>query len=715
MQNVRVVLVAAGTLLGQMAAAPAHAQAPAAVTFSADVAPILYANCVTCHRPDGAAPFSLVRYEDARRRATLMARVTRSRYMPPWKPDPHVSSFVGERRLRDREIEVLERWAALGAPEGRDADVPPAPAFAAGWQLGTPDVVVTLPEYLLQAEGKDVFRNFVVSSPVGEQRFVRGLEFRPASRAVHHANIRLDYTAASRQLDEADAGAGYEGVIVRSADYPDGHFLGWTPGQVAPLSPAGLAWTLRPGADFVVQLHMQPTGTGERISAQIGLFFTSDPPARAPAMLRLGRQNIDIAPGVRDYSSKDSYTLPVDVHVHAVQPHSHSRATAMKAWAVLPDGTSRALISIPAWDFRWQDVYRLAAPLTLPAGTTIHSEYRFDNSDRNPRNPASPPARAVWGFTSADEMADVWIQVMTRTDADRSSLVRHFRRKAAAEDVAGSEMQLRVNPSNAALHDDVAVLYLELGDATRAAGHFEAVVRLRPGSAAAHYNLGTAMEALQRFDRAASLFSRAIELDPGYARAHVNLGNMRLLERRLADAAEHYRVAIRLEAGNAEAHNNLGRVLGLLGDRRAAIDQIRQSLGIRPTSTAHVNLANLLLQDADTAGAVAELTEAARLSPEWHVPLAALSWIYSSHPDARVRHADRAIELAERAWRLKPDDAMTLDAVASSYASAGRFDAAIQRATEAITLARRSGAAALAAEIAKRLALYRQRRPFIQP
>ena len=702
------------------AAAAAMAGAAIAVaarspTFATDVAPILYGHCLPCHHTGGPAPFSLQRYDDARQRASIIASVTRSRYMPPWKPDAGVGSFVGERRLTDAQIDLLQQWAAAGAPEGDGPVTPPLVRASAGWQLGEPDIVITLPEYTLRADGLDVFRNFVVPIPGADARFVRGLEFHPGSTAVHHANIRLDRTPASRRLDEGDPAPGYEGVILRSADYPDGHFLGWTPGQVPPLAPRGLAWRLEPGSDFVVQMHMRPMGTEERMRPRIGLFFTNDPPSELPLMLRLGRQSIDLAPGVRDYRSADSYTLPVDVELHALQPHSHARATQVKAWAELPHGTTRQLLSISQWDFRWQDVYRLTTPVWLPAGTRLHSEYRFDNSAANPRNPVVPPRSVVWGFTAADEMADVWLQVMTRSPQDRATLQRDFRRKAAAEDIAGGETQLALKPSNAALHDDVAVLYLELGQPDAARRHFEAAARLRPTSAVAQYNIGTALEASQRYDEAARRYRAALALDPKYARAHVNLGNMLLVGGRVAEAGDHYRAALESEAGNVEAHNNLGRALGLQGQRPAAIAHLREALRLKPAAATYVNLAQLLLEDSKTGDAIAAFRAAMAMSPEWSVPPAGLSWIFSSHPDAAIRRPDEAIALAERAVALATgSEAMLLDALAAAYASAGRFAEAVTKAERAAELARRAGAGKLAEEIEHRRALYRRGQMYLQ-
>ena len=712
----------AGMALGAVAlstswstSATAARPKPTAVTFTEHVAPIVFARCAPCHRPDGPAPFSLLQYDAVRRHATQMVVVTESRYMPPWKPEPGFGSFVGERRLTDGQIAIIKAWVAGGMQEGAPDAAPPVPRWPAGWQLGKPDVVVPLPEYTLRAEGLDVFRNFVVSIPVAATRYVRGLEFHAGSAAIHHANIRVDRTSASRRLDDLDPAAGYEGLILNSADYPDGHFLGWTPGQFAPLAPKGLAWRLTAGSDFVVQLHMRPTGKPERIQPQLGLFFTDDAPTQLPAMLRLGRQNIDIPAGQSDTRSTDTYTLPVDVRVEAVQPHSHYRATQVKAWAVLPDGTTRWLIFIPRWDFAWQDVYRVAHPFWLPAGTRLFTDYVFDNSAQNLRNPEVPPTRALWGFKSSDEMGDVWIQVMTRTDADRVRLVAEFRRKATAEDVVGYETRIQMDPDNAVLHDDAAVLYQELGEPGHALRHFAQTARLRPGSAVARFNFGTALEGSGRFTEAAVEYDRAATLDPAYGPAHVNLGNMLLRQGRLADAAHQYREAVRVQPDNADGQNNLGRVLVAEGRQQDAVEHLQEALRLRPTYVeAHFNLAEALARGGDASAAIAQYREAIRLRPGWTPALIALGWVLSSHVDPSVRRPDEALRLTRRAVELSGGtDPGALDVLAAAYAVTNQFDNAITTATLAADLASRSGAPELAREIQNRLALYRAHRPYV--
>ncbi len=279
--------------------------------------------------------------------------------MPPWKPDPGFGDLAGERRLSDDAIATIDRWAKGGLVEGNPADLPPLPRFSAGWQLGEPDLVVPLPEYTLRADGADVFRNFVVTVPGTTTRYVRGFEFRPGSRAVHHANIRLDPTPASRRLDEADAAPGYEGMVLHSADYPDGHFLGWTPGQATPLASNDLAWRLAPGNDLVVQLHLQPTGKPEILKPSIGLYFSNEPPARTPAILRLGRQDINIEPGDAAYR--------IDRFVRAAGRRGAARHPAARALPRAPrqrvgdDSGRRAAAADP----RQQLGLQLAGPVPL--------------------------------------------------------------------------------------------------------------------------------------------------------------------------------------------------------------------------------------------------------------------------------------------------------------------------------------------------------------
>jgi tetratricopeptide (TPR) repeat protein len=661
---------------------PISASRSRSPTFTQDIAPILYGHCASCHQRDGEAPFSLVTYEEVRRRAHQIAQVTAKRYMPPWKPDGEAPRFVGDRRLSADEIASIDQWVNAGAPEGRAEDLPRLPAPTSGWLWGAPDLVLALPTYSLRADGADVFRNFVVAVPNRGTRYVRGFQFRPRSRGVHHANIRIDPTPASRALDEADPQPGYQGAVLHSADYPDGHFLGWTPGQATPPS-TDLAWRLTGGTDLVVQLHMRPTGRVEQVAPLVGLYLTDHPPARAPAIVRLGRQNLDIPAGASDYRVSDSFRLPVAAGVVAVQPHAHYRARTVSAWATLPDGSRRSLIHIGDWDFNWQDQYRLATPLQLPAGTLLEMEYVFDNSAQNARNPSHPPERVAWGWRSSDEMADVWIQMLTRDESDRRAVSEAARRKMTEEDAIGSEVLIAREPNYVDLRNDAALIYRELGRFDQALVHFSAVARLQPVSPAAQYNVGVTLEALGREAEAVSRYKEAIRLDQSYAPAHNALANLQYRSRRVDDAISEYRTALKNDHTLVTAHCSLARALVERDRPIEAIDEYRAALSV----------------DAES------------------VPcLVNFAWLLSAHRNPTVRRPAEAIELAERAVVLTDRaNADALDVLAAAYACDGRFDAAVATAIEALGIADRTSTTRLAGDIRERLSLYRLRIAFVVP
>lgn len=546
------------------------------VTFARDIAPIVFDACASCHRPNGPGPFSLTAYDEVRRRATQIAQVTKSRFMPPWKVEPGVGPFVGQRQLTNREIELLESWAKTGTLHGDPTQQPPLPKFADGWLLGPPDLVVQ-PEaaFKLPALQTDAFRIFAIRIPVEQRRYVTGIEFHPGNaRVVHHANIRIDRTGATRALDEADPLPGYDGLMPRSAEYPDGHFLGWTPGQVAPLVPPELAWTLEPGSDLVVQLHMQPSGAVEDVLPEIGFYFTDRPPSKTPTILRIGSQGIDIPPGEPNYVVRDSYELPVDVQLLAIQPHAHYRAREIRGTARFPDGTLRTVMHIKDWDFRWQHVYREQTPIPLPKGTRLSMEYTYDNSAANPRNPELPPARVYWGQRSRDEMGDLWFQLLADNDADRARLQAEITRKMTAEDIIGYETMLKVTPNDAELRDDLALLYLARGMVNNAVRNFEISAALRPQSAAAHFNLGTALAQAGRFNASVDSFRTALTLRPDYAVAHANLGRVLLAQGKVADAIAHLEQAEKLDPNNVPTLLGLAEAYALREDLGRAIEMI---------------------------------------------------------------------------------------------------------------------------------------------
>lgn len=634
--------------------------------------------------------------------------------MPPWMPDPtHGASAAFERvrRLSDKEIALIAQWREDGYLEGAAAaDRPALPALQAEWTLGPPDLIVKAEPYTLAADGGDVFRTFVAKVPLTNVRYVRAFEFRAGNaNAVHHANIKVDRTDSSRVLDLADAGPGYEGAGGRGAIFPDGHFLGWTPGQSTRRTTNGLSWTLLPAGDLVFELHMMPTGKPEIVEASIGLYFTDEPPQRLPVMIRLGRQDIDIPAGRRDYVSQDSYVLPTAASVLALQPHAHRIATTMRAWATRPDGSIAPLISIPHWNMSWQDTYVLQRPLWLPAGSRLSMSFTYDNSVANPRSPA-PGRRVTFGQTTRSEMGDLWVQVMPDSEQQRPHIVDDVSKMMLRADIAGVETMLAVGPDDARLRTDLGFCYLEAGRGPEAVEQLRHATRLTPDSAAARHDLATVLLRQRRYGEAREELQTAIRLRPNFFEAYVNLGVADFAEGRPAPAIDWYQRSLAIEPDNATAHYNLAGAYASLRDFPSAERHYARAIALGPRDIESLlGLARLLALQGRTAAAADGYRKALAIDPRTAAALLDLSWVLSTAVEASLRDPKEAIRLADQALNIAAavDLPTSLDVLAAAFAADGQTARAMATARQALLLIDKSGGPRKLREaIAQRLATY---------
>jgi hypothetical protein len=399
-------------------------------TYSRDIAPLVNANCVACHRPGEVAPFSLLTYNDVRRHGKTIAAVVKARIMPPWKAVPGYGEFVGARRLTDGQVRLIQEWLKAGMPEGDPKDLPATPDFRTGWQLGSPDIVLTMPEpYQLPAEGRDVHRNFVLPLQLPEGKYIRAVEFRPSNRrVVHHAVISMDTTDSSRKKDEADPGPGFSQVMVSGRMLP-GNMGMWTPGWDPVPLPEGFSVRWPKGADLVLQLHLHLSGKPESEQSKIGIYLTDQPPSKQTMDVLLEDRRIDISPGDKAYHSRDFFFLPVDVDLFGLFPHMHWLGKEVKVKARMPGGNEQTLLWINDWDFNWQLYYQCAKPVRLPAGTEVTMECTHDNSSDNPNNPSAPPQHVQWGEQTLNEMSDVVVQIVPVNKAEIPVLLAYFNRR----------------------------------------------------------------------------------------------------------------------------------------------------------------------------------------------------------------------------------------------------------------------------------------------
>lgn len=590
------------------------------LNFNQHIAPIVFESCSPCHRPGESGPFSLLNYADVKKHARQIVTVTRTRYMPPWLPEPGFGKFAGERRLSEAQIRLIERWVEEGMPEGRPQDLPPSPKFKEGWQLGQPDLILTLPKaYILPAEGSDVYRNFLFTFPLEGRRYVRALEIRPGNRrVVHHANLLIDRNHSSRWRDGKDGHPGFPGMELKiEADVldPVSHFLFWKPGSVLSQEPDGMAWTIEKGADLLLNMHLQPSGKTEPVQPSLGLYFTTEPPRLRPLLVQLEDDRaLDIPPGKTDFTIHDEFTLPVDVDLLGVYPHAHYLGKQIEGMATLPDGSSKPLVRIRHWDQNWQAVYRYESPIFLPKGTVVSMRWVYDNSSANPANPNRPPKRVVAGDRSTDEMGHLWLQVLPRGPDDLRMAIQE----------ALMRSRIRKDPDDFGAHFNLGGLLQAKSDTQAAIQEFRHAVDIRPADEVALNTLGALLQQANRLDEAEALYRAAIKARPEYPDALYNLASLFLSRDAPELAIPQLREVVRLQPDDAKAADLLADVLEARGQTLAAQGRLEEAtvdfrdvLQLKPADAdACTNLGVALARQGKVSDAKALFERALQLNPQ---------------------------------------------------------------------------------------------------
>jgi len=422
--------------------------APGNLTFTRDVAPILYRHCAKCHHPGDIAPMSLLTYKDVRPWAADIREADVTRRMPTWLADPSVGEWSNDPRLSKAEIQTIKAWVEGPKLQGDPKDLPPAPEFPEGWKIGKPDVVIAIPEQTLAATGPDQYTYINVPTNFSEDRWIVAAELRPGNRKiVHHAHVFVaSSTENSRKPDKgADPVAAYakwirirqgslewvrpEAPVIDNGCSVDdnGLFPGsrssdlaslissYLPGRGPDVYPPGTAREIPAHATLSFQIHYSRTTRKiEKDQTSVGLIFAKEPPRRISRRIDLSNQMFMIPAGDPDHEVTECHTFTKAVLITSLTPHMHLRGKSMKIIAYLPDGSKKTLLSVPNYQFNWQFTYRAKEPIYLPAGTRIEVKASFDNSANKPGNP--DPTRPVrWGSASEKEMMDGWIEYL---DAD---------------------------------------------------------------------------------------------------------------------------------------------------------------------------------------------------------------------------------------------------------------------------------------------------------
>jgi thiol-disulfide isomerase/thioredoxin len=361
-----------------------------AVTYSKHVAPILQARCQVCHRPEQSAPFALLTYEDAVKHGRMIKEVTEERRMPPWQADARYGHFAGDRRLTNTELDTIAAWVAGGMPRGDAKDEPKALAWVKGWTHGQPDLVLEMPEtFAVPATGVVPYKNWIIDPKFTEDKWVQVAECRPGTMAVvHHIVVYI--------LKE-----GQRGPV--SSDGMFSMLVGWAPGDLGLNLPPDTALRVPKGARLRLEMHYTPNGTATSDRSAVGITFAKKPPKYELCQSEFANTAIAVAANNPHFKAEATFRMPADARLISLAPHMHYRGKHYFYEAIYPDGKKETLLSVPRWDFNWQNVYRFEEPVKVPKGTRLHSVAHWDNSTNNLLNPA-PEKTVRFGLQSWDEM-----------------------------------------------------------------------------------------------------------------------------------------------------------------------------------------------------------------------------------------------------------------------------------------------------------------------
>jgi hypothetical protein len=393
---------------------PARGATP---TFSKDVAPVLFKNCSGCHRPGEIGPMPLLNYTQARPWAKSIRAAVAAGTMPPWHATEDRGTFSNDRRLTSQERETIIAWVDGGAPQGDPKDLPPTPVFVDGWQIGKPDVVLTMEKpFGVPASGTIDYQYIQIPTNFSEDKWIQAIEVRPGARAVvHHvlvfatepgvAPTKKAFTPVIPEITPEIR----KKLAEREAEHPSprkdpGALLAtYAPGTAPQVFEGGAGMRIKAGAVLTLQLHYTANGKATEDASSVGMIFAKQPPATEVKSDAFYNPLLKLPPGAQDTAVDAGIQFNEDAHVTAIFPHTHVRGKSWEYQLIYPDGRKEAVLVVPHYDFNWQTYYTFVTPLAVPKGSRLVSTAHYDNAASNPANPDAK-IEVHWGDQTWQEM-----------------------------------------------------------------------------------------------------------------------------------------------------------------------------------------------------------------------------------------------------------------------------------------------------------------------
>ncbi len=411
-----------------------QAQSP---NWAADIAPILYKHCVSCHRAGGVGDFPLETWTDAQNSADIVLEAVESRNMPPWRALPSYTHFKDENYLTDAQIQTIADWVNGAQLPGNLSEAPPLPNFQNGSQLTSVDIQLETPQFTIFQE-QDIYRAFAIPTGLSVDKFFNEVEFLPGNDAIiHHIVVYTDPTNEPLLKDQADPGPGWStngmvGGITENASL----IAEWTPGGTTIKMPPTFGYRIPANGYYIVEIHFAPghlnqTDEGTVVNLRLTpgtpreLYYAALTSADStygllnpPFLIPANTERTLISEG------KISDIAPVSLSLFTLTPHAHIFGKSFKAYAYRSNSTDTLpLINIPKWDFYWQSTYTLRKPARLKVNYKCRAEVTYDNTINNPQQPFSPPQDVTWGEKTTNEMLFLFATVAVYQTGDENIIL----------------------------------------------------------------------------------------------------------------------------------------------------------------------------------------------------------------------------------------------------------------------------------------------------
>ena len=393
------------------------------LTYYEHVKPIVDAKCVSCHTEGQIGPFVLDKYDDVKAHGLVSKAYVSNKIMPPWPPDNTCNTYKYDRSLTDDQIETFVSWVDGGMHKG-DPETTPQTRDNDQDGLSRVDLTLTAEEYTPQ-KFPDDYRCFLLRWPqeYTERKYVTGFNAIPRNlRSAHHLIAFLvspDQVAEYERLDANDAGAGYT-CFGASGGPIEGIVGSWTPGLSGHDLPDGLGIPIEPGSLIVLQIHynaLEDSPQSDQTSIDLKIDDAIEHEAVTLTWLDLDwlvGDGMLIPAGKPDVIHSVEYDPTLvfsegkSFDVYKTFIHMHTLGTQAAMTIERSNGDDDCLISIPRWDYNWQDYYELAnGPVRINYGDKLKLECHWDNTEENQPlidGQLLPSQDVIWGEGTMDEM-----------------------------------------------------------------------------------------------------------------------------------------------------------------------------------------------------------------------------------------------------------------------------------------------------------------------